>query len=61
MEKRSVKKSIGNILFFLILIYLTFYIIFKNQNPNEILKILRSVDLNFIRNSNIFYVFIFYM
>ena len=61
MEKRNTKKSVRNILFFLLLIYLTFYIIFKDQNPVEILKIVRSVDINFIRNSNFIYVFIFCM
>ncbi|MBR1539587.1 MAG: flippase-like domain-containing protein [Clostridia bacterium] len=48
MEKRDTKKSIRNLLLFILLIFITFYIIFKDQNPNEILKLLRSVDKKFV-------------
>ena len=42
MEKKDLKKSIRNLLLFFILIFITFFIIFKDQNPNEILKIVKS-------------------
>lgn len=48
MEKRDTKKSIRNLLLFVLLICLTFYIIFKDQNPKEILDVLRSADLKFV-------------
>lgn len=48
MEKRDTKKSIRNIILFVLLIFLTFYIIFKDQNPKEIIDIVRHADLKFI-------------
>ena len=48
MEKKETKKSIRNLLIFVILIFLTFYIIFKDQNPTEILDLVRSADLKFV-------------
>jgi len=48
MEKRSTKKSIRNILLFVLIIVLTFYIIFKDQNPTEIINIVRNADIKFI-------------
>ena len=48
MEKRDTKKSIRNLILFLLLIFLTFYIIFKVQNMGDIIKIVRSADIKFI-------------
>lgn len=48
MEKRDTKKSIRNLLLFFILIFITFYIIFKDQNPADIIKIVRNADLKFV-------------
>lgn len=48
MEKRDTKKSIRNLLLFFILIFITFYIIFKDQNQADIIKILRNADLKFV-------------
>lgn len=61
MEKRDTKKSIRNVLLFILLIFITFYIIFKDQNPKEILTILRSVDLKFVLIAIRIYDFIFCM
>ena len=48
MEKRDTKKSIRNLLLFIVLIYITFYIIFKDQNPKEIINLVRNADIKFI-------------
>lgn len=48
MEKRDTKKSIRNLLLFIVLIYITFYIIFKDQNPKEIINLVRNADVKFI-------------
>lgn len=48
MDKKDIKKAIRNLLLFLILIFITFFIIFKDQNPNEILKILKGTDSKFV-------------
>ena len=48
MEKNREKKSIKNFIFFLILIAITFYVIFRDQSVSEILKIVSSVDKKFI-------------
>ena len=42
------KKNIRNVSVFLLLIYLTFYFIFKGQNFEEILNLIGKVDLKFI-------------
>lgn len=47
MEKKS-KKMIRNLILFLLLIFLTFYIFFKDQSVSEILKIVFEVDKKFI-------------
>ena len=44
----KMKKNIRNISIFLLLIYLTFYFIFKGQNFNEILDLIGKVDIKFI-------------
>lgn len=41
---KRVKKTIRNLIFFTILIYLTFYLVFKNQNMLDILNILHNVN-----------------
>lgn len=48
MEKKENKKSIRNLSIFFILIFITFYIIFKDQDISEIIKIVRNADLKFI-------------
>ena len=42
------KKNIRNISIFLLLIYLTFYFIFRGQNFSEIINIISNVDIKFI-------------
>ena len=44
----KMKKNIRNISIFLLLIYLTFYFIFKGQNFEEILNLIGKVDIKFI-------------
>ncbi len=51
MEKRDTKKSVKNLLLFVLLIFITFYIIFKDQNPKEIIDVVRNADLRFVRIS----------
>ena len=60
MDKKDTKKSVRNLLLFLVLIFITFYIIFKDQNPTEIFKLVRSADLKFVFIAVRFYDFIFY-
>ena len=61
MEKTDRKKSIRNIILFLIIIFITFYIIFKDQNPTEILKLVRSADLKFVLIAIRVYDIIFFL
>ena len=42
------KKNIRNVSIFLLLIYLTFYFIFREQNFNEILDLIGKVDIKYI-------------
>ena len=60
MEKKDTKKSIKNLFLFLILIFITFFIIFKDQNPKEIFDIVRNADLKFIFIGIRSYGFIFF-
>ena len=48
MDKNNTKKSIRNLLLFFILIFITFFVIFKDQNPKEIIDIVRTADLKFV-------------
>ena len=48
MEKRDTKKSIRNLILFIALIFVTFYVIFKDQNPKDILKLVRNAEIKFI-------------
>lgn len=48
MDKNNTKKSIRNLLLFVILIFITFFVIFKDQNPKEIIDIVRTADLKFV-------------
>lgn len=61
MEKRDTKKSIRNLLLFVLLIFITFYIIFKDQNPAEIIEVVRRADLKFVLIAIRIYGFIFYV
>lgn len=47
MEKKT-KKNIANLLIFLLLILLTFYIIFKDQSITQILDVISGVDKRYI-------------
>ena len=47
MEKKT-KKAIRNLFLFLLLILLTFYIIFKDSDISEIIEIVRSADKKFV-------------
>ena len=51
------KKNIRNVSVFLLLIYLTFYFIFKGQNFEEILDLIGKVDLKFIALAIVFMSF----
>ena len=42
------KKNIRNVTIFLLLIYFTFYFIFKGQNFQEILNLIGRVDIKYI-------------
>lgn len=61
MEKRDIKKSIRNILLFILLIFITFYIIFKDQNPKDVVAVLRRADLKFVWIAIRVYAFVFYL
>lgn len=47
-EENNSKKYIRNMFLFLLLIFITFYVVFKDQSVNEILKIIDGVDKRFI-------------
>lgn len=59
MEEKSSKKSVKNLILFFVIIFITFYIIFKDQNPKEIFDIVRTADLKFIFIAIRIYGFIF--
>lgn len=59
MEKKDTKKSIRGLILFLVIIFITFYVIFKDQNPEEIFDIVRSADLKFVFIAIRIYGFIF--
>ena len=61
MEKKDTKKSIRGLILFFVIIFITFYIIFKDQNPKEIFDIVRSANLKFILIAIRIYAFIFCM
>ena len=61
MEKRDTKKSIRNLILFILLIFITFYIIFKDQNPKDIINVVRSADLKFVLIAVRIYDCIFFM
>ncbi|MBR1417239.1 MAG: flippase-like domain-containing protein [Bacilli bacterium] len=48
LRKKSNQRMIRNVLLFLGLIFLTFWFIFKDQDINELLNILRSVDKKYV-------------
>ena len=59
MEKKDTKKSIRNLLLFVILIFITFFVIFKDQNPEEIIDVVRNADLKFVIIAIIFMILYF--
>lgn len=61
MGKKETKSSIKNLFLFLLLIIITFYIIFKDQNPKDIISILRHADLKFVFIAIRFYDFVLYV
>ena len=48
MKMKKTKKLLRNLIIFIVLIVLTFYIILKDQNTSEILNVLSSVKKEFI-------------
>lgn len=48
MEKKKKGSFIKNFVIFAFLIFLTFYILYKDQNPLEIIEILKSVKLQYV-------------
>ena len=48
LRKRSNLKMIRNLVFFILLIAFTFWYIFKDQDLNELLNILRNADLKYV-------------
>lgn len=48
MEEKKMKKTIRNLVIFILLIILTFYIILKDQNITEIYSILGNVKIQYI-------------
>lgn len=48
MDIKTIKKFIRNIIFFIILIVLTFWIIFKDQDMNELFNIIKSAKKSYI-------------
>ena len=59
MEKKDTKKSIKSLILFFVIIFITFYIIFKDQNPKDIFDIVRSADLKFVFIAIRIYDFVF--
>ena len=59
MEKKNTKKSIKSLILFFVIIFITFYIIFKDQNPKDIFDIVRSADLKFVFIAIRIYDFVF--
>ena len=45
---KRTKKMIKNLIFFLLLIFITFYIILKDQDTNQIISTVKSVDKKFL-------------
>ena len=48
MKKRTIFKLLRNLLFFVVLVLLTFWLLFKNQDLGEIVTIAKSADIIFI-------------
>lgn len=48
MDIKTIKKFIRNIIFFILLIVLTFWIIFKDQDINQLLNIIKSANKSYI-------------
>ena len=48
MDIKTIKKFIRNIIFFVILIVLTFWIIFKDQDMNELFNIIRMAKKSYV-------------
>ena len=61
MDKKTIKRLIKNAIFFIILIIITFWLLFKDQDMNELLLILKSVKLQYVLLGFIFMIFFFLM
>jgi len=61
MEKSKHTKLLRNIILFISLILITFYIIFKDQSISEIFNIVKNIDKKFVLIAIRFNVLIFYM
>ena len=60
MRKEAILKLIKNLLFFIGLIFLTFYILFKNQDMNQLKKVIESADKKYII-IGIFFMLLYYI
>ena len=61
MEKSKYTKLLRNIILFISLILITFYIIFKDQSISEIFNIVKNIDKKFVLIAIRFNVLILYM
>lgn len=48
IRKKSTIRMIRNVVFFLLLIVFTFWYIFRNQDLNELIKIIQKVDIKYV-------------
>jgi len=48
IRKKSTIRMIRNVVFFLLLIVFTFWYIFRNQDLNELIKVIQKVDIKYV-------------
>ena len=48
MKKRAIIKMARNLIFFILLIFLTFWLIFKDQDMNELYRVVKSANILYI-------------
>lgn len=48
IRKKSTIRMIRNVVFFLLLIVFTFWYIFRNQDLNELIKVIQNVDIKYV-------------
>ena len=48
IRKKSIIKMIRNLIFFVLLIVFTFWFVFKEQDINELIKTIQSVNIGYV-------------